>query len=265
MKKIENFLVQISGRPRPGHVYPVPCRFLPGIQPSDTWRCLSETTVEFPSPPPASDLQSFGFSFLARFFAKLRVCVRDSLLVRCKICGNWERCDFLGELHRLSLHGVFGGEILLSNSCRLIRRMILFCFAAQVLFVVGTLNLMRDEITLGLRFCGIRELRGFGWRLNSDVLFLFFKFMFSWKFEWKTCAVLWCFSFSAREFTPSWKFYGPAILKVSNLAVFSKVLRPGLPLNPSELLEEIGILKQDDLLKYCLLHDDLCWLRHVSV
>jgi hypothetical protein len=189
----------------------------------------------FPSPPSASDLQSFGFSFVARFFAKLRVCVRDSLLVRSKICGNWERCDFLGELHRLSLHGVFGGEILLSNSCRLIRRMIPFCFAAQLLFVVGTLNLMLDEITLGLRFCGIRELRGFGWRLNSDVLFLFFKFIFSWKFVWKTCAVLWCFSFSAREFTPSWKFYRPAIFKVSNLSVFAKVLRPGLPLNPSEL------------------------------
>ncbi len=24
------------------------------------------------------------------------------------------------------------------------------------------------------------------------------------------------------------------------------------------VVEEIGILKQDDLLKYCLLHDDLC-------
>ncbi len=111
-------------------------------------------------------------------FAKLLVRVRDSLLVRCKIVVIWERCDFLGELHRLSLHGVFGGEILLSNSCRLICRMILFCFAAQLLFVVGTLNLMRDEITLGLRFCGIRELRGFGWRLNSDVLFPFFNLFF---------------------------------------------------------------------------------------
>jgi hypothetical protein len=140
----------------------VPCRFLAGTQPSDTWRCLSETTVEFP-------FTALGFGSSKFWFLSCRALLCKASRLRqgftpCPLqnCGNWERYDFLGELHRLSLHGVFGGEIFLSNSRRLIRRMILFCFAAQLLFVVGTLNLMFEF-----------------WCLVP-----IFKFMFSWKFVW---------------------------------------------------------------------------------
>ncbi len=71
------------------------------------------------------------------------------------------------------------------------------------------------------------------------------------------CGFVVFFFFSKRVYTKL-KVLSSSDFKGFEFGSFCKGTMARFASQSFRVVEEIGILKQDDLLKYCLLHDDLC-------